>query len=875
MSLWSRIRNAFRSEAVNRDLEDELRSHREEALENGRDPRAFGNALLHQERALDIKLLPWLDSLRADIVFGWRQLNRRRSVNLAAILSLALGIGSCTAAFRLIDALLWRPLPVADPGNLYSVAFTTFDERSGRNSDEDYFDYSLYRSLRQAVHGKAELIVAGAANRRDLTFGSDDDMEKAYQQFVSGNAFTVFGLKPAVGRLLTPADDQTPGAHPYAVLSHHYWSARFGRDPNVVGKTFHLGDQIYEIVGVCEAGFTGTEPGIIVDLFLPAMMNTRAIEARGWSWFRILTRPYAGVSPEQLRDPLQAAFAHRRAADTTDWDKSIPKERREKYVQAPIVLHPASSGVSRAQSQFRLSLLILGCVVLLVLLIACANVANLLTAQAMERAREMALRVSIGAGRARLVQLVLVEGALLALLSTALGALFAWWAAPFVISMINPQNDPVRLVLGADWRVLLFSAALALAVTLLFGLAPALQASAVKPAAALKGGEDPQRKRRLTYGLIAAQVAFCFVVQFAAGLFVATFQRLSDQPTGFKAEGVLTLETLARQPRGVSAWEAVTDELRVAPGVESIAMTDSPFMSGATWGQGLRVNGILHLGLNPYARRVSPGFFRTMNIAWIDGRDFRPGETRPGTAIVNEEFARQFFAGSNPVGKTFEIPEREGGFGTYEIVGYVANIRYRDLREPIRPIIFFPFNKQETVSTILVRTASASPLTLGQQLRKEVSQTHRQFRVSNISTQTDFVRRHTIRERLLATLSLFFAAVAMVLAAVGIYGVLNYAVIRRTREIGIRLAFGAPARSIAGLISREVLSMVLLGGIAGVVFGGLAVKAVEPILYQVTATDLSMLVFPASLILISAILATAGPIARAIYIDPAQSLRSE
>jgi putative ABC transport system permease protein len=386
-------------------------------------------------------------------------------------------------------------------------------------------DYPQFRQMRAAVKDQAEMIAVSWAERTDLTYGSDQEMQKAYRQYVSGWMFGSFGLKPALGRLFTENDDSTPRTHPYAVLSYDYWTRRFGRDAKVIGSTFHLEHGLYQIVGVAPRPFTGTEPGTVTDIFIPTMMHA-GVTHDDWNWLRTLVRLKPGVIREPVRDRLQStlqAVQHERAKGFIGW----PKSRLDNFLKQTVLLEPAAAGVSEMRQDYRHALTALALLVALVLLIACANVANLLTAQAAARAREMALRVAIGAGRWRLVQLVLVESAWLAFLAAAIGGLFAWWSAPFVVARINPPDNPARLVLPADWRVMGFGLALTFAVMFLFGLAPALRASAVKPASALKGGEDPHTRRRLMHALIAAQVAFCFLVLFVAGLFVATFDRLS------------------------------------------------------------------------------------------------------------------------------------------------------------------------------------------------------------------------------------------------------------------------------------------------------------------------------------------------------------
>src|SRR5215472_3165228 len=533
MSFWSRIANAIRGDRLSREIDEELQSHIAEAIEQGRDPaearRAFGSALQRLEESRDFKLVPWLDSLRADAVFGWRQLMKKKATSTAAVLSLALAIGACTSAFRLIDALLLRPLPVADPERLYSVAF------EGRGVDGkvmtyDSCSYPMFRQMRSAVLDQAESIAVSYADSIELTYGSDQEMERAYRQFVSGWMFPSFGLRPAAGRLLTGNDDLTPGAHPVAVLSLDYWTRRFARDPKTIGRTFRIGDDLYQIVGVVEGGFTGTETGTVTDIFLPMMMKTpRTLASANNFWLRTLVQLKPGAAAEPVRERLRAAFrAHLEEREKT---LTLTPTQRARFFQEKLLLEPAAAGRSNLQRDYRRSLTALGILVVLVLLIACANVANLMTAQAAARAREMALRVSVGAGRWRLVQLVLIESACLAFLATAIGAVFAWWAAPLVLRVVDSPENPARLALPADWRVLAFALALALSVTCVFGLAPALRASGMKPAAALRGGEDAHSRHRIMYALVALQIAFCFVVHFVAGLFVASFDRLSSQPT--------------------------------------------------------------------------------------------------------------------------------------------------------------------------------------------------------------------------------------------------------------------------------------------------------------------------------------------------------
>ena len=862
---------------MSREIDDEFESHVAEAVDQGRDPsearRAFGSPLIQREQCRDVKLVTWLDSVRADIIFGWRQLLKRKVSSTAAILSLALGIGACTSAFRLIDALFLRPLPVADPQRLYAISFEQLNEQK-RPETFDSCSYPLFRELRATARDQAELIAISYSERRDLTYSSDQEMEKAQWQFVSGWMFSSFGVRPALGRVLTEKDDLKPGVSPVAVLSYDYWSSRFARDPKVLGRTFRAGNDLYEIVGVAERGFTGTETGTAVDIFVPTMMEAGSINRANSFWLRTFVRPRPGVAIELLRQKLFAtylALEREREKGFTNFPSSLLEATRTRR----LLLKSAAEGVSEMRKDYQRSLVALGVLVVLVLLIACANVANLMAAQAAARTREMALRVSIGAGRWRLVQLVLVESALLALFAATLGLLFAWWSTPLVVGMINPPDNPAHLALPVDWRILGFGILLTLMVALLFGLAPALSASGVKPVNALKGGDGPPTRRPLMQALVAIQVAFSFLVLFVGGLLVTTFQRLVDRPTGFSTERLLTLDTVAKGGQPTLHWNQVAERLQTVPGVETVALAGWPLMSGTMSNNFISIDGAPPSDVLAFFLRVSPGWLDAMKIPLIDGRDFRSADTDPSVAIVNQTFVKQYFGGQNAIGKSFEMtyPART----RFQIVGIAKDAGYRSVREPMLPVFYIPFETagSRSEATILVRTSSPDPLLLAPTLRKEVSRARTGFRVSNIRTQLEINQAQTVRERLLAMLALFFASVALLLAGVGLYGVLDYSVLQRRREIGIRMAIGARPAGVARLVTFDVLAMVAVGAICGLALGMASVRYVEPLLYQVKPTDLGVLAIPSLAILAAVLLAAAPAVIHAVRIDPVEMLRSE
>ena len=856
MSLWSRIANVWRSDRLAHAVSEELKSHIDEAIENGRDPaearRAFGSLLATRDESRDIRLVPWLDSLRADVIFGWRQLIKSKVTSVAAILSLGLAVGACASAFRLVDAVLLRPLPIDHPERLYSL-FKEGVRASGQPMTSRTYDYPLFRELRAAAKPEAELIAVSYSRSTDLTYGSDREMEKAYRQYVSGWMFEDFGLSPVLGRLFTEDDDRIPLGHPYAVLSHDYWKGRFAADPSVIGKTFRLGKRVYEIVGVVEPGFNGIQPGTMTEIFIPTMMNASVENSRS-TWFQTLAIVNSQAEVEPFLARLQVTFA----SQLQERARGLPSASRKKsLLSQKLILASASAGASPMQARYREALVILSILVLLVLLIACANLANLMAARASSRSREMALRVAIGAGRRRLAQLALIESALVTVAAAIVGGVFAWWSAPVIVDMIDLPSGPARLALPVDWRLTGFGLGLTLIVTVVLGLVPALRASAVRPAGALKGGDDPHTRRPLMGGLIGAQVAFCFVVLFVAGLFVVTFHRLANQPIGYSAERLLAVNAVAMQPRTFIYWNQVADHLRALPGVETASLAYFPLMGGSAQATTVSVDGGPLSEQPVFVLGVSPGWIDTMKIPLLGGRDFRPNELHPSTAIVNVEFAKEYFNGEDPIGKSFEQPVDRGKLGRIEVVGLVGNAKYDSMHQPMRPTIYVPFGIADgadeqrpfTRASFIVRTSMTNSLGLAETLRREVPQARSEFYVSNVATQHELNDSHMVHERLLAVLALFFACVALILSAVGIYGVLHYSVVQRQREIGICVALGAQAAQITRRVTTAMFTAVITGSVVGLAVSLRVEPYVEDLLWGVEATEPAMLAVPALTIL--------------------------
>jgi predicted permease len=889
MSLFSRIANAFRTNRLDRDLADELEFHiearteqlarrgmpREQAEREAR--RHFGNTLALRESSREAKLIPWLESLAQDVRFGARVLWKDRTTTVAAILSLSLAMGACAAAFALIDALLLRRLPVYQPERL--VYFTI---APGGPREIEVFSYPLYVRFLAATGGQADLFTMGSQYERDIIYrNAPDRSEQARAEWVSGSTFPLLHLHPAIGRLLTPDDDRIPGAHPVAVISYRYWMHRFGGSPNALGKWFSLADKQYQIVGVMQKEFNGVEPGIATDLWVPNMMwPERSFTNPGWGWVRIFARLKPGVSAEQVRLAMQAVYSNaRRERVGQALRADAPRDAVERYLRTPLKVYPAANGPSQMRADFTRPLLILAVIAGLVLLIACSNLTNLFTARALARHREMALRISIGAGRARLLQQVLIESGLLAGVSCAFGLAFARFAAPAMVGMLSRSDSPAFLDLHGDWRILAFAAGMVLITMLLFGLVPAMQASRVSPGEALKeGGQKHSGRAGLLRPMVAAQVAFSFAVLFVGGLLLTTFDKLSNVDLGFSKDGVALFQVdahsipAAEQRRVAMQW---LDLVRAVPRVRGASISEWGLFSGSAWTDSARIPGRPPDLAESIHLPVSPGFLQTMGMRLLAGREFQARDVSPDSpaVMVNEAFAQHYFPGEDPIGKRYFRPDSEGRDVPQEIIGLLRNAHYDRVRDQAPSTVYLPLRGLNN-GTLEVRTEGDPAMILGS-LRRAIDSLHPGIQLGDESLQATLVANQLVRERMLAILSGFFAMVALVLAAVGLYGVLSYAVARRTREIGIRLALGAPQAAVVRLVLAEVLTLTVMGLAAGAAGGLKLAQYVEGLLFEVRASDLASLAIPLASLLLAIALAALTPAIRAVRVEPVTALRYE
>jgi predicted permease len=829
-----------------------------------------------------------MEQIASDLRFAGRMLRKNPGFSAVIVATLALGIGANTAIFTLMDQVLLRPLPVTAPHEL--VLLDGQGIFTGSTEEDRTFSYPMYLALRDDGGAAFSSLVARFGSQATLTWRGRT--ERANAELVSGNYFADLGLRPALGRALAPEDDRTPGAHPLAMLSHGFWTRRFGADPGVLGQTLALNGQALTIVGVAPAGFNGLEVGRAADVFAPITMRGALTPTRNdifeWRsrWLHVVGRLRPGVDRRQAKAAIDVAYRHALVEDAKTLRTYDPAHRAE-FLAKQIDLLPGAAGYSDLRAEITAPLVVLMGMVGLVLLIACANVANLLMARATARQKEVAVRLSLGASRGRLVRQLLVESLVLALLGAAAGILVAGWAGELLVRAL-PFDDAARVFSSdPDLRVGLFTLSVSVVTGLLFGLAPALQltrpsvAHTLKDEAASVVGGSGGRLRR---GLVVAQVALSLLLLVGAGLFARSLHNLRELDPGFRTDRLVTFSVQPAQmgydDARVQAFAVrVQDELRALPGVTNAAPGTGRLMSNSAWRRTVKVLGRERKegeDWSPQTSLVAPGFLDTVGFTLLSGRDFSPGDGTgaPRVAIVNQAFARFFFDGQDPTGRRFGWGREKGD--EIEIVGLVKDVKVNNLRDETPRMVYVPLAQQERVAgfSCYVRTA-LSEAALVPAIRQAVARVDPLIPVYDLATMEQQIGESLFAERMVAVLSAAFGLLATLLAAVGLYGVMSYSVSRRTREIGIRLALGAPRERVLGMVLREVGTLGAWGlGLGLPVALGLS-RLVAAQLFGLPPHD--PLTLGSATLLLAGVTLLAGlvPARRAMRVDPMLALRYE
>ena len=827
-----------------------------------------------------------------NLKLAFRTLFKAPFVTVVAIISLALGIGANAAIFSLFNQMLLRPLPVVQPGRLVNLAAP--GPKPGSNSCnqagqcEEVFSYPMFRDL-ERVQNVFTTIAAHRIFGANLAYRNQTISGEGV--LVSGSYFPVLGIQPAVGRLLDPRDDQKVGESLVAVLSHGYWLSRFDGNPAVVNETLIVNGQHLTIVGVAPAGFEGTTLGSKPQLFVP--ITLRNLLEPGWNqfanrrsyWAYVFGRLRPGVSIDQARSQLNVQY-HALVNDEAGLQKGMSDQTLARFKAKQILMEDGARGQSSVDTEAATPLKLLLGVTGLVLLIACANIANLLLARAAARSGEMAIRLSIGASRWQLIVQLLTEAVVLSIAGGVAGILVAKWTLDLILSLLPSDANALRF--SIDSTVLLFAAALSVATGLLFGLFPALHSTSPDLLPTLKGqaGQPSGAKAaaRFRATLATAQIAISMALLVAAGLFTKSLLNVSRVELGIDINNLVTFgvspELNGYTPeRSKQFYERLEDELTRYPGVKGVTSAVVPSLAGSNWGTGMSVEGFKSgpdVDNGSSVNEVGTDYFKTMGIRLLAGREFTRADTlgAPKVAIVNEAFARKFNLGKDAVGKR-AASDSNSKLDT-QIVGLVQDAKYSEVRDAVPPIYITPYRQDDRVgqNTFYVRTSIDAEQFLPN-VHKVVAALDPNLPVENLRTMPQQVRDNVFLDRMISTLSAGFAILATILAAVGLYGVLAYTVAQRTREIGLRMALGAAPGRVRAMVLRQVAVMTLIGGVVGLMAAIGIGSVAESQLYQMKGRDATVLVVSAVLLTLVALGSGLIPAHRASKVDPMRALRYE
>ncbi|HEY2019322.1 MAG TPA: ABC transporter permease [Bryobacteraceae bacterium] len=821
-----------------------------------------------------------------DFRYACRNLGRTPLFTLVALLSLALGIGANSAVFTIADQVLLRLMPVKHAREL--VFFTSPGPQNGMIWGENRFSYPMFKDFRD---NNSVFNGVAAHFNTPLNLSYNNRSEQIQAEIVSGTWFDTLGIDTIIGRGIAPYDDLVPGGHSVAVLTYDFWRSRFGGDRSILNKILLLNGHPMTVIGVAAPGYRGFDVGTRTDILVPTMMKAQmtptwnGLDDRRIIWLQLVGCLKPGVTAQQAQASLEPYY--RSLLNMEVQSMTLRSSSRQRFVAKPLIFVPAAQGVSDFRDQISAPLFILLAIVALLLLIACANVANLLLARSVARQREIAIRLAVGASRMRLVRQLVVESVVLSLGGGALGVIFAAWTSGTLLGLLANSSD-LGLTSSLDWRVFAFTFLLAVLTGVIFGLVPALQTTSPSLARTLKdqagsvsGGSGHVRLRK---ALVISQVGLSLLMLIAATLFARSLHNLKNVDLGFRRDSLMSFAvdpSLNAYPadRIRHLAEDIQQRLGALPGVRSAAIGVNPVIAGNVDMSTIKVEGYQPKedeSMNPYVDHVSPGYFSTMGIPLMLGREFTATDRlgAPKVAIVNDVFAKYYFKNESPLGRRFGFARDKAI--DIQIVGVVHSSKYESVNEKPQRVLYTPFLQETNPSSLMVYArSSADPRTLFAPIRREINALDSSLPINNMHTMEEQVDQSLSAQRLLATLSAFFGILATLLAAIGLYGVMAYTVSRRTRELGIRVALGAGRSSLLGLVMREVAVLTGAGVVIAIPVALVLTRLVRSQLYGVLPSDVLSIAIAAASLIAVAMLAGYIPAERATRVNPISALRYE